>query len=143
MTGYSADWLDIIKPVGVSTVVFIDYPNKHNVIKTYDKYFIPSTEQLYGIPSYYPPIKQYLEDGQWEYIKEKSGMDHPSNAANSKRTFPYIVDKATIKLIRLRTASGAFSTGTVECCVNGATPGQIIGFVASAGYRTLPSCVIY
>ena len=138
LTGYSDDWLAIFKPVKVVTALNTVCDEGRDVV-TYDKFFLPSLEQMYGAPQ-----KAGVEGVYWEYWKEETGYDAPTNGSASN-----VVDARKISSInapdgaavtvRLRSANRS-NTPTVW---NVNTAGYLSTANASNSYRAQPACVIY
>lgn len=138
--GFENRWLDIIKPVKVQTACNTVTDGGVTDV-TYDRFFLPSVEQMYGSPQV-----AGVEGDYWEYWKEETGLDAPSNGSssdtNDARKIPSVVNypRGSAVSVRLRSASRSNSSS--------------VWYVANAGYlngygsaysacRALPACVIY
>ena len=138
LTGYSDDWLAIFKPVKVVTALNTACDEGRDVI-TYDKFFLPSLEQMYGEPQ-----KADVEGAYWEYWKEETGYDAPTNGSASNvvdaRKIPSISapDGASF-IVRLRSAYRSATTSVWYVY----TAGYINLSAATTSYRAQPACVIY
>ena len=137
LTGFTAEWLAIFKPVQIKC-----YRNTAcdggGWDTMYDKFFLPSVEEMYGSP-------QLSGEGvYWEYWKEETGLNSPSNGASSNtndaRKIPSITapDGAAV-YVRLRSAyrSNANSVWYVYAA------GYLTYNHAYTAYRAQPACVIY
>lgn len=138
LTGYTEDWKAIFKPIKVTTALNTVCDGGVDVV-TYDKFFLPSLEQMYGSPQ-----KSGVEGDVWEYWIEETGMPSRSNGSstntNPARQIPSITapDGAAVTC-RLRSAHR--STTNHVWNVNAA--GYLSYGSASYASRALPACVIY
>lgn len=138
--GFEDRWLDIIKPVKVQTACNTVTDGGVTDV-TYDRFFLPSLEQMYGSPQ-----AAGVEGDYWEYWKEETGLDAPSNGSssdtNDARKIPSVVNypRGSAVYVRLRSASRSFSHYVWVGYVAGYL---YYGGFASSAYRALPACVIY
>ena len=135
LRGVEADLLAVIKPIKVSTAINTNRDSAKGTWEyTYDKFFLPSLEEVYCVP-------QLAGEGEyWPYWKEKSGTSSP-NAQNStnENMITYAVENhESAQTVRLRSAYRGISTTT--WIVNAS--GRIISYAATYSYRFAPACVI-
>ena len=138
--GFENRWLDVIKPVKVQTACNTVTDGGVTDI-TYDRFFLPSLEQMYGNPQ-----AAGVEGDYWEYWKEETGLDAPSNGSssdtNEARKIPSVVNypRGSAMYCRLRSAARGYGYG-----VWGVYSGGSLNYGSSAyyAYRSLPACVIY
>lgn len=137
--GFEKRWLDVIKPVKVQTAANTVTDGGVTDV-TYDRFFLPSLEQMYGSPQ-----AAGVEGEYWEYWKEETGLEAPSNGSssdtNDSRKIPSVVNypKGSAVYCRLRSAYRGY--GSAVWNVN--TAGYLYGGNANNSYRGLPACVIY
>lgn len=139
LTGFDQDWLDVFKPIKIQTAM--NTVCDGGVTKTtYDKFFLPSLEQMYGSPQ-----ASGVEGDYWEYWKEVTGLNSPSNGSSSNtneaRKIPAIsAPTGAAVYCRLRSA---YRSGTSYAwLVNSA--GYLNGYgYAYSSSRAQPACVIY
>lgn len=138
--GFENRWLDIIKPVKVQTSCNTVTDGGVTDV-TYDRFFLPSLEQMYGSPQ-----AAGVEGDYWEYWKEETGLDAPSNGSssdtNDARKIPSVVNypRGSAVYVRLRSAIRSYSY-YVWYVANAGCLGYAT--VAYTAYRALPACVIY
>lgn len=139
MTGYTQEWLDIFKPIKVVTALNTSVDEGRDVV-TYDTFFLPSLEQMYGAPQ-----KAGVEGDVWEYWIQETGYPSRTNGSasntNPARQIPSITaPSGAATSCRLRSANRS-STNYVWY-VN--TAGYLANYsYASNAYRAQPACVIY
>lgn len=139
LTGYSSDWLAIFKPIKVQTALNTVCDGGVTVA-TYDKFFLPSLEQMYGSPQ-----ASGVEGEYWEYWKNELGLDAPTNGSSSNtndaRKIPSITAPSGAAVsVRLRSATRSLTHNVW----NVATAGFLTTYYgASYAYRAQPACVIY
>lgn len=139
LAGFTAEWRAIFKPVRVDTAC--------NTITdggvtdtTYDTFFLPSLEQMYGVPQ-----APGVEGEYWPYWKEETGLDAPSNGSgndpNDARKIPSIANPSGPAVAcRLRSANRGHSHSVWNVSTGGYLYGNNGAFYS---YRGLPACVIY
>lgn len=131
MYGFPSEWREFFKPVEIQT----GYGNSLDV--TYDTFFCPSLEQMYGVPDFQG------EGEYWQYWKDETGLSAPTNGSkadpNPARQIPSIanIDGSPV-VVALR---------------SGYTNGYSVWSVNPAGYfylnsafnarRCLPCTVLY
>ena len=135
--GFGADFLDIVKPVKVQTSCNTVTDDGVTDV-TYDRFFLPSLEQMYGSPQ-----AASVEGDYWEYWKNVTGLDEPSNGSssdtNDARKISQInaPDGAAV-YVRLRSANYGYSSVWVV-----SSAGYLTSNNALNAYRSQPACVIY
>lgn len=138
LSGYDSEWLAVFKPIKVQTALNTVCDGGETVT-TYDTFFLPSLEQMYGAPQ-----ASGIEGDYWEYWKEETGFSSPSNGSSSNtneaRQIPSIANfEGGAVFCRLRSArrSGTYSTWYCN------STGYLNAYHAANAYRALPACVIY
>ena len=138
LDGFTDEWKAIFKPVKVDTACNI-VTDGGVTDTTYDTFFLPSLEQMYGAPQ-----AAGVEGDYWEYWKEETGLDAPTNGSSSNtndaRKIPSIANPTgSAVYCRLRSANRdhAYKAWNVY------TAGYLNHTIASYSCRALPACVIY
>ena len=137
--GFTPEWLEIFKPVKVDTATNT-VTDEGVTDTTYDRFFLPSVEQMYGAPQ-----AAGVEGDYWEYWKEETGLEAPSNGSstdtNDARKIPPVNNfRANPVSCRLRSALRSHS----NYAWNVHTGGYLNSFSpASSAYRCQPACVIF
>lgn len=136
--GFTAEWRAIFKPVRVDTACNT-VTDGGVTDTTYDKFFLPSLEQMYGVPQ-----AAGIEGPYWPYWKDETGYTEPNNgsssAPNDARKIPSVANPTgTAVSCRLRSALRGFSNNVWFV----STGGYLNYYYASSSYRSLPACVIY
>ena len=137
--GFDRDWLAIFKKVKVDTACNT-VTDGGVTDTTYDKFFLPSLEQVYGNPQAADVDGKY-----WPWWKERTGLESPSNGSstdtNDARKIPQVqqAPKGSAVYCRLRSADRGSSNAV--WVVNAA--GYLYTYTAHGAYRALPACVIY
>ena len=135
--GFENRWLNIIKPVKVQTAANTTTDGGVTDV-TYDRFFLPSPEQMYGVPQ-----AEGVEGDYWEYWKQETGLNAPSNInTNDARKIPSIANypRGSAVLCRLRSAyrHNSYTVWSVSAA------DSLYGLhAASAAFQCLPACVIY
>lgn len=138
LTGYTEDWRSIFKPIKVQTALNTSCDGGMTVT-TYDRFFLPSLEQMYGLPQ-----AAGVEGDYWEYWKEETGLSSRSNGSSKKpnnaRKIPSVSapDGSAVN-VQLRSANRSYDAYNWDCF----SQGYINYTGATAPYRCQPSCVIY
>lgn len=138
MKGFEPEFLAIVNPVEVK-VACNTVCDSGETKKVYDKFFLPSVEQMYGSPQ-----AKGAEGDYFEYWKNETGLPSPSNGSSSNtndaREIPSIAnpDGAAVR-VRLRSAYRSSTSNAWH--VNSA--GYLYGNSAYNAYRAQPVCVIY
>ena len=100
---------------------------------TYDRFFLPSIEEMYGVPQIAD-----VEGPYFPYWKTKTGWEAPNNAAISGRIIYALENQSSAQYCRLRSASRGNSYNAWY--VN--TTGNLSFGSASSASRCAPACVI-
>lgn len=138
LRGFDADFLSVLKPTKVQTyqprVLF-----NSKLDTTYDRIFLPSTEQMYfPYNSTYNHELDGMEGEAWDYIKQETGWTEPKTDSHACRQFKQINAQTSIAYGWLRTAYASYPNAEVYCY------GSWNFYNAYKGsYRALPACVIY
>lgn len=138
LDGFTNEWKAIFKSVKVDTAcnTVID---SGVIDTTYDIFFLPSVEQMYGAPQV-----AGVEGDYWEYWKNETGLNTPSNGSssdtNNARKIPSIASPAG-SAVNCRLRSAIRSTSNNAWNMNAA--GYLYSSTAYSSSRALPACVIY
>lgn len=138
MTGFTEEWLSIFQPIEVKTVT--NTVSDGGVVDTtYDTFFLPSVSEMYGMQT-----KATNEGAYWEYEKDATGYESPTNGSSSNvceaRQIPALSNQSGAAVyVRLRTAtpSNTYNTYYVSAA------GYIGNSGASYAFRPAPACAIY
>lgn len=138
MTGFGEDFLSIIKPIKVTTVLnTVTDKDLGNTEDTYDMFFLPSLEQMYAKPQLAGAEGEYFE-----YWKSATGVTTPSSWYETGRSRGYIHyainGKTSAQHVRLR---GAYRNNSYHAWYMHAT-GSISENYANYAYHFAPVCVI-
>lgn len=138
LAGFTAEWRAIFKPVRVETACNT-VTDGGVTDTTYDTFFLPSLEQMYGVPQ-----AAGVEGEYWPYWKDETGLPEPSNgsssAPNDARKIPSIANPTGAAVsVRLRSANRGYSYYVWYV----ATGGYLYNTTAYSAYRAQPACVIY
>jgi len=138
LNGFSSDWRAIFQPVKVETACNTITDGGETDV-TYDRFFLPSLEQVYAVPQ-----ADGVEGGFWEYWQNETGFDTPYNgsAADSSdaRKIPTAANQAGSAVnIRLRSAL----LGNAHYGWSIRSGGYVDGNSVSAQCYAMPACVIY
>lgn len=138
LNGFTSEWKAIFKPVKVDTACNT-VTDGGVTDTTYDTFFLPSLEQMYGAPQ-----AAGIEGKYWPYWKEETGLDVPSNGSSTNTNdawkIPSVANPTGSPMsCRLRSADrgSSYSAWYVY------SAGYLYYYVAYYGYRALPACVIY
>ena len=132
MHGLDADFLAVINPVKVQ--VATNTVTDGGVTDTmYDKFFLPSIEEMYGSPQ-----AAGVEGAYFPYWKTKTGLNSPSNSANDGRKIYALESQSSAQYCRVRSAARGYSSNVWY--VN--TSGELNGYYAYSSFRCAPACVI-
>ena len=139
LTGFDEDWLAVFKPIKVQTSANTVCDGGVTKV-TYDTFFLPSLEQIYGSPQ-----AAGVEGEYWEYWKEATGLESPSNGSssdtNDARKIPALnAPTGSAEHVRLRSATRGSAYGTWAVPSTGYLSGYSSAYYA---FRALPACVIY
>lgn len=137
--GFEDRWLNIIKPVKVQTATNTVTDGGVTDV-TYDRFFLPSLEQMYGVPE-----ADGVEGDYWEYWKEETGLNEPSNGSfsdkNDARKIPSVANYPRGSAVNCRARSAYRGSANYAWFVY--TGGYLHYNNAYAANRSLPACVIY
>lgn len=135
LSGFEEDFLKCIQPVKVTTMLnTVTDTGEGESEVTYDKFFLPSLEQMYINP-------QKTGEGEfWEYWKRASGRTAPME---QYQTYPQIrtyaiENKASAQTVRLRSANRGHATNVWSVT----SSGNVNSHYATFAYRCAPACVI-
>ena len=139
MAGLPQDFLQIIKPVKVTTALNTvsdsEIGTSEDVV---DKFFLPSLEQEYIVPQ-----ASGVEGTYWQYWKDRLGLNAPQawyDAGTNAHHIRYAYDNHTsAQYCRLRSAS----RGTANLAWYVASTGYAYTGTATSATRCAPACVIY
>ena len=138
MAGFDEDFLNIIKPVKVTTALNTVSDSDIGASEsTYDTFFLPSLEQEYIVPQL-----AGVEGNFFPYWKERLGLTSPQaqgSAGTNARHIRYAYNaKTSAQYCRLRSAyrGHAGSTWYVS------TAGNADTYYAAYAFRGCPACVI-
>ena len=142
LDGFSQEWKEVFRPIRIKTWNY-DFADT-----TYDKFFIPSVEQVYGVP-----VSGSTDEGEyWEYWKNVTELNQPSNGSspqnlNAGRFIPPInhIEDATDNIIHLR--SNPRGNTSYKNYMIYAGYGTFAGYIASYSCQThatvLPTFVLF
>ena len=131
LNGLDDDLIAVVNPVKIQ-VARNTVTDGGGIDVMYDKFFLPSIEEMYGAPQL-----AGVEGEYFEYWKQKSGLDAPTNNANNGRIITGL-ENGTAQYCRLRSAyrGNVYNAWVVY------TTGYLYGHYASYAYRCAPACVI-
>lgn len=138
MAGFDEDFLNIIKPVKVTTALNTVSDSDIGASEsTYDTFFLPSLEQEYIVPQL-----AGVEGDFFPYWKERLGLTSPQaqgSAGTNARHIRYAYNaKTSAQLCRLRSAG----RGNANLTWYVATTGYANFYTATNALRGCPACVI-
>lgn len=138
MAGFDEDFLNIIKPVKVTTALNTVSDSDIGASEsTYDTFFLPSLEQEYIVPQL-----AGVEGDFFPYWKERLGLTSPQaqgSAETNARHIRYAYNaKTSAQLCRLRSAGRGGAT--YAWYVN--ATGDVPSYNATGAFRGCPACVI-
>lgn len=138
MAGFDEDFLNIIKPVKVTTALNTVSDSDIGASEsTYDTFFLPSLEQEYIVPQL-----AGVEGDFFPYWKERLGLSSPQaqgSAGTNARHIRYAYNaKTSAQYCRLRSAY----RGTATYAWSVYTTGYADAYTAAYAYRGCPACVI-
>ena len=137
LDGFTQEWRDIFAPVKVQTSCNT-VTDRGVTDVTYDTFFLPSLEQMYGVPQ-----AAGVEGDYWEYWKNETGYTEPTNgsssAPNDARKIPSVKNPTGSAVsVRLRSAARGLSASVWYVYAGG----YLYNSNAYYAYRALPACVI-
>ncbi len=135
LSGFSADFLAEIKPVKVVTALNTVEGYADASVNTFDKFFLPSLEQMFINPQL-----SGVEGESWKYWQRRLGR---ATKAAQYSTYPNLIttgidNKASAQYVRLRSAFRGCSYGS--WAVN--SSGIVYSSCACSAFRFSPVCVI-
>ena len=131
MNGLDDDFLAVINPIKVQ-VARNTVCDGGGTDVMYDKFFLPSVEEMYGSPQLADVEGPYMP-----YWKDVTGLSAPANAANAGRIIVGI-DNGTAQSCRLRSAYRGNSSSAWLV----STSGNLSHNTANYSYRCAPACAI-
>lgn len=137
MANLDKDFLSVIHPVKVQTACNTVTDGGVTDV-TYDRFFLPSIEEVYGVPEV-----EDIEGSYFPYWKKVTGLDEPSNGSDQDPNEARKIRKLTAPngnavYVRLRSVYRSASPGVWLVGSNGC----LGNYVASGGIAALPVCVI-
>ena len=132
MAGFGEEFLSLIDPVQVK-VATNTVTDSGVTDVMYDKFWLPSIEEMYGSPQVVG-----IEGTYHPYWKQKTGLTDPNNDENAARVITALDAKSSAQTCRLRSAYRG-NSGSVWS-VN--TPGNLGNYGAGAACRSVPDCAI-
>lgn len=134
IAGLDADFAAVIKPVKIQ-VAANTVTDGGDVDVMYDRFFLPSIEEIYGVPQLAD-----VEGAYWPYWKTVLGLDAPSNAAMDGRKKSRIsTPSGGAVALRLRSAYRGHSNHAWNVYAGG----TLSNGTAFSSYSSQPACVIY
>lgn len=134
MAGLDAEFIAAINPIKIQVATATSVDGGVTDVM-YDKFFLPSLEEIYGIPQ-----AAGVEGDYWPYWKEITGLTGPSNAANNARKVPAL-NNTTGAAVNQRLRSAYRNTSRAGWIV--AVGGNISGDNQSYySYHACPACAI-
>ena len=132
LCGLDADFLAVINPVKVQVAANTVTDGGVTDVM-YDKFWLPSVEEMYGAPQL-----AGVEGAYFPYWKTKTGLNAPSNDANNGRIITALESQSSAQYCGLRSASRGGSGYAWGVSAAGA-----LGY-STAGYasRCAPACAI-
>ena len=132
MAGLDADFRAVIDPVKIQ-VATNTVTDSGVTDVMYDKFFLPSIEEIYGAPQ-----AAGVEGAYWPYWKTITGLSEPSNSANNARKTPRLSSPTgSAVYLWLRSATRGY---LVEWVVG--TGGNLYNGSAPNSYGAQAACVI-
>lgn len=137
MAGFSDEFLSILGKVKVTTALNTVEGHATDREDTYDTFFLPSLEQMYGTPQLAGAEGEY-----WEYWKRALGLTSPSGTGSANIHEAYktyaINAKTSAQYVRLRSAYRGVANYTWLVT----STGYLGSDRAYASFRCAPACVI-
>ena len=131
LNGLDDDLIAVVNPVKIQ-VARNTVTDGGGIDVMYDKFFLPSIEEMYGAPQLAGAEGEYFE-----YWKQKTGLDAPTNNANNGRIITGL-ENGTAQTCRLRSAYRGYVDGAWIV----STAGTLYNISAYYAYRCAPACVI-
>ena len=136
LSGFTADFLDILTPVKVTTALnTVSDAGVGTTEDTYDKFFLPSLQEMFITPQLAD-----VEGETWEYWKRASGRSsYAPWYTNMPNYITYALEnKTSPQYVRLRSASRGYSYN--PWYINPA--GYVHNSYAINSWRGAPACII-
>ena len=138
MSGFEDDFLNILKPVKVSTQCNTVNDGGGTDI-TYDTFFSPSLEQHYINPTSTYNVTRGVEGEAWDYWKKVANNTEHSYGNTVSSFITYAINaKSSACFVWLRSAHRSYSCNVAYVSSNG----YVDGSGAYDGLRVAPACVI-
>lgn len=140
LNGFSTEWRSLFKPVRVQTLCNTVCDDGVTDV-TYDRIFLPSLEQVYGVPDV-----AGVEGKYWPWWKTATGLSEPSNGSYSSagikeaRKIYSLKDRTVPKYTWLRTARRNSSRYVYDLDKSGYINNN---YGANFTWALLPSGVLY
>lgn len=131
MYGLDEDFLAIINPVEIQ-VATNTVTDGGATDTMYDRFFLPSIEEMYGAPQ-----AAGIEGTYFPYWKDRSELNEPTNNVNDGRKI-LPVNASSAQTCRLRSCHRVSSTDAWYCNSNGSLSNN----KAYINYQLAPCCVI-
>ena len=131
LNGLDSELIAVVNPIKIQ-VARNTAADDGGVDVMYDQFFLPSVEEMYGVPQ--------LADVEGEYFaywKDATGLSEPSNAANTGRIITRL-DNDSAQYCRLRSAHRGNSYDAWIVL----TTGALYSSTATYAYSCAPACVI-
>lgn len=132
LLGLDSDFLQVINKVKVQ-VASNTVTDGGATDVMYDKFWLPSIEEMYGSPQ-----ASGVEGDYFPYWKTKTGLSSPSNDANSGRISYALENHSTAQYVRLRSANRGYTYGAWIVT----SAGQVSNYIAYYAFRSCPACAI-
>lgn len=133
LLGFDSDFLNVINPVEVKVAANTVTDGGVTDVM-YDKFWLPSIEEMYGNPQ-----AAGVEGAYLPYVKTKTGLSAPSNAANSGRIQYALNAQTSAQTVRCRSAYRGNSYSTWLCNTSGELSA---GYYSASSYRSVLACAI-
>lgn len=132
--GMDSDFLQVINPVKVQVAANTVTDGGVTDVM-YDKFWLPSIEEMYGVPQ-----KAGVEGEYLPYVKSITGLENPSNDANAGRIAYALENHNSAQIVRLRSANRGSTYGAWYVYFTG----QVYSASGGAGsaIRSRPACAI-
>jgi len=132
LLGFDTDFLKVINPVKVQ-VAANTVTDSGATDVMYDKFWLPSVEEMYGSPQ-----AAGVEGAYLPYVKTIMGVDSPTNDANSGRIAYALENHNSAQYVRLRSAIRGYSYGVWSVY----STGQVYTSGAHNAFRSRLACAI-
>ena len=137
MSRLDSDFLAVVNPVKVQTATATADPEPGVTDITYDKFFLISLEEAYGVPLY-----SGVDGAYFPYWKIATNLSEPSNGTTSSyseaRTFQRVTDHSTTDAGHMR----SLTKGSLYNVWGSYSPGYLSSNVARHSRRNCPCCVV-